>query len=276
MTDDPELLASAYLDGDVTAEERARVDGDPEIVARVEAMRTVRDELRRVEPLADARASDLIARALTGPAAARARPHAIVGRPRVAWNRWLAAAAAVVAIVAAGVVVASSLNRTSSGDDDAATLAVADDTSEQDDGAAGGADVARTESAEQSEGAPAPFATEGAGEVAADEFAESTEAPAADSPTYDALSTVVIVGPDELVAYVTTSATQDSDPAPAPTVASLMCPLEPDQRYVGAATYAAVPGGLERDVIVVVDETADVASAIDVTTCQPVATVPVD
>ena len=277
MTDDPELLASAYLDGDVTAEERARVEADPALLAQVEAMRSVREALRRVEPLADARASELIAHALTSRTAAPGRPPAILERPRPGWSRWLAAAAAVMAIGAAGVVVASTLNGTSSDDDDSATMAVAEDTSEQDDGAAGGADVARTESAEERESdAAAPLASEAPSELAADEFAEATGAPAVESQTYDAATAVALVGPDQLAAYATGFAPRDAGATPAPTVASSVCPLETDQRYVGAATYAAVPGGLERDVIVVVDETAEVASAIDVTTCEPVATVPVD
>ncbi|MEL6891635.1 MAG: hypothetical protein AAFP84_08570 [Actinomycetota bacterium] len=45
MTDDPtqdELLASAYLDGEVTPDERARVEGDPELLAEVDRIRQVR------------------------------------------------------------------------------------------------------------------------------------------------------------------------------------------------------------------------------------------
>lgn len=49
MNDDLTLLASAYLDGDVTADERARVDGDPEALAEVDRLRSVRVLLGDVE-----------------------------------------------------------------------------------------------------------------------------------------------------------------------------------------------------------------------------------
>ncbi|MEY2449352.1 MAG: hypothetical protein QOH79_2828 [Acidimicrobiaceae bacterium] len=42
---DRDELASAYLDDDATAEERARVEADPALLARVEEFRAVRDEL---------------------------------------------------------------------------------------------------------------------------------------------------------------------------------------------------------------------------------------
>ena len=42
MNDDLTLLASAYLDGDVTADERARVEGDPDVLAEVDRLRSVR------------------------------------------------------------------------------------------------------------------------------------------------------------------------------------------------------------------------------------------
>ena len=50
MNDDLILLASAYLDGDVTADERARVESDPELLGEVERLRSVRIMLGAVEP----------------------------------------------------------------------------------------------------------------------------------------------------------------------------------------------------------------------------------
>ncbi len=52
MNDDLILLASAYLDGDVTADERARVDNDTEALAEVDRLRSVRALLGDVEPQA--------------------------------------------------------------------------------------------------------------------------------------------------------------------------------------------------------------------------------
>ncbi|MEY2423312.1 MAG: hypothetical protein QOI95_3379 [Acidimicrobiaceae bacterium] len=43
---DPDELASAYLDDDASVDERARVEADPALLARVEELRTVRDALR--------------------------------------------------------------------------------------------------------------------------------------------------------------------------------------------------------------------------------------
>ncbi len=48
--DDLTLLASAYLDGDVSADERARVDDDAELVTEVERLRSVRALLGDIEP----------------------------------------------------------------------------------------------------------------------------------------------------------------------------------------------------------------------------------
>jgi len=50
MNDDLTLLASSYLDGDVTADERALVETDPEALAEVERLRSVRALLGDVEP----------------------------------------------------------------------------------------------------------------------------------------------------------------------------------------------------------------------------------
>ena len=46
MNDDLTLLASAYLDGDVTADERARVESDPQLLGEVERLRSVRTARR--------------------------------------------------------------------------------------------------------------------------------------------------------------------------------------------------------------------------------------
>lgn len=50
MNDDLTLLASSYLDGDVTADERARVEADEELLAQVERLRSVRALLGVTEP----------------------------------------------------------------------------------------------------------------------------------------------------------------------------------------------------------------------------------
>jgi hypothetical protein len=157
--DDRDELANAYLDGEVTADERARVDGDPRLLARVETLRQVRALVADVEePSISVRELQLAAALdswdrLPGAAASTdATPtsldHAAAGaitRPRASsagrasrWNRRLvAAAAAAVVVVGAGIAL-QTLTRI--GDDDSTT---ADDASTADDAAADVADDAR-------------------------------------------------------------------------------------------------------------------------------------
>ena len=106
MTDDPtELhdLASAYLDDEVSAEERVRVESDPELLARVEELRRVAAAVGRpVPPLDDAEAAAQRRRArLAGPEEApRGRPAPPPIRRRPTWLPSPAAAAAVIVVIA--------------------------------------------------------------------------------------------------------------------------------------------------------------------------------
>ena len=50
MNDEQQLLASAYLDGALTDEERARAEADPEVMAAVERLGELRRALAAVEP----------------------------------------------------------------------------------------------------------------------------------------------------------------------------------------------------------------------------------
>lgn len=119
-------LVSAYLDGDVTAAERARVEGDPVLLAQVERFRLVAEALR--EPVAPdpARKEQAIAAALgvldgsvvPFPAKGRPLPPPAVRPAGRRPNRWLAVAAA--AVVAAVVAVAG-VALLGGGDDDVAS-----------------------------------------------------------------------------------------------------------------------------------------------------------
>jgi hypothetical protein len=98
-------LASAYLDGEVTPDERARVEGDPALRARVEDLRLARDALASTPvdaPRAEAR--DAAIRAAVGAAN-------VVDLTSVRTRRRLrlvaVAAAALIAIGAAGVLLRS-------------------------------------------------------------------------------------------------------------------------------------------------------------------------
>jgi hypothetical protein len=153
MNDDLTLLASAYLDGDVTADERARVEGDPELLAEVDRLRSARMLLADVEPQAisvreaqlamaldvwdrlpaaertgarrDATPAGIDAAAVAGAASVTA-PTPINGRRRPTSTRWLTGAAAALVLVLAGGV-AFQLG-TGNDDDSASTDADASDT----------------------------------------------------------------------------------------------------------------------------------------------------
>jgi len=131
MNDDLTLLASAYLDGDVTADERARVEGDPEALAAVERLRAVRALLGDVEAPAisvrethlaaafdawerlpqaertgarrDQTPAGIDAAAVAGAASVTA-PTPINARRRPTSTRWLTGAAAALVLVLAGGV----------------------------------------------------------------------------------------------------------------------------------------------------------------------------
>lgn len=133
------LRASAYLDGELDADERSRAEADPAVMAEVEALRALQDEIRDVEPPhADTREAAITAALAEFDALRPATDRVVPFRPRPSYSRWLTAAAAVVAVGLVGVVVAQS---TRGGDDE--------------DSAAIEADVAEAPSAERSDTAAA-------------------------------------------------------------------------------------------------------------------------
>jgi hypothetical protein len=132
MTDPHDLdeLASAHLDGATTPEEASRVAVDPELRARVEALRAVRDQLRAAAaadaPVDDATRDAAIAAALDRadePLLADVTPITPArrrGRPAI---KWVAAGALLVA--AAGRILVS-IDRDDGPEDLAATTAEED------------------------------------------------------------------------------------------------------------------------------------------------------
>lgn len=160
MNEDLTQLASAYLDGDVDADERARVDGDEAALAEVERLRSVRALLGDVEPPAisvreaqlahaldiwerlpeaertgarrDRTPAGIDAAAVAGAASVTA-PTQLNSRRRTTSPRWLAGAAAALGLVLAGGLA---LQLGASENDDSATTAgsvedVADEAIEQ-------------------------------------------------------------------------------------------------------------------------------------------------
>lgn len=130
MNSEPEHLASAYLDGELTDEERHLAEGDPAVMAEVESLRALRDRIASAEaPTHEARESAIAAAMAAfhqlhatadsgGPGRAevtdaadtpdmavfRARSERRAGRERRDLSRWLGVAAAVVVAAALGIV----------------------------------------------------------------------------------------------------------------------------------------------------------------------------
>jgi hypothetical protein len=170
MTDDPTVLASAYLDGEATAAEVARVEADEALMAQVERLRSVRraigtvqrapistreghlaaafdawDRLPEAERLGsrrDATPPGVDAAAVVGATAVSAAPR----RRRQRSNAWILAAAAGLVVVLAGGLAVRSLT----GDDDSSSDASAEAVEAADDRAL---DAAESEPADVDDGA---------------------------------------------------------------------------------------------------------------------------
>jgi hypothetical protein len=187
MTPEQYLLASAYLDGELTAEERRLAEADPAVMAEVEALRALRVELADVEPAtAEARESAIAAAmavfsAGAGVDAAASLPTAVPSRvvpfkPRPAYGRYLGIAAAVIGVGLLGTVIINSGRGSDDTSSDAAELPSIERNMVED--APAVTDAAADEPADE----PADLAAEmvTAGDAADDmaDMAVTTDAPA--------------------------------------------------------------------------------------------------
>lgn len=124
MSDEPFFLANAYLDGELTDDERRIAEADPDVMAEVETLRALQARLRTVPAPTEAARDSAIAAAMStftsvaGAPAEVEAPAVVPLRPRPAYARALGIAAAVVAVVGLGVVASQVGSRS---DDDAAT-----------------------------------------------------------------------------------------------------------------------------------------------------------
>jgi len=122
MNDQQNFLANAYLDDELTVDERRIAESDPEVMAEVEQLRALQDRLRDVPPPdAQVREAAVAAAMAEFTPAASAAP-VVPFRPRPASRKFLAVAAAVVAVAGLGIVV-SQADFGSDNDDDTASVA---------------------------------------------------------------------------------------------------------------------------------------------------------
>lgn len=289
MNDDQLLLANAYVDGAVTAEERARAEGDAVVMAEVERLRSVRDALRAVDPPDDARREQAIAAALasftqprvTAPAASPsglpvpgdraalafpapapaanglpgtvAPPVSLAGRRRRRWLEFGAAAAAAIAVVGGGVALTRG-GPDNSGDDAA--------TASED----------RTAEAAPSQAADANDA------VAATEHADGAAPPAPDTDDpelnmVEPADLARLTDTDDLAAFVDSAPMKGAETASATDASGTSRAAAPTCTggdYVGTAVY--VVSNVDVTVEVFID--GGDAVARNATTCTDVARIP--
>ena len=189
LHDDDLLLASAYLDGELTAEERARAESDPAVMELVTGMGDVRARLA-LDPDEQAdverrEAGIAAALAAAGPSTVVAPPAPLAAaRRRARWGVPLAAAAALVVVV--GGVVA--LRAGDGSGDDEAGRALDEEVFSVDD-----EDAARAPAPAAGQTAVTEPETPAEAEVAED--AESTEATEAASAEATVAAADLLAGP---------------------------------------------------------------------------------
>ena len=295
------LRASAYLDGELDADEVARAEADPAVMTEVGRLSALQAQIRNVTPAAaDARESAVAAAlaefdAVHAPAARpapAAQPARVVPfRPRPSYTRWLTAAAAVVAVGVLGVVIVNGAG----GDDDEAGTAALDQTASSIDAefartAEATAESAFAEGSANAEAAAPSFAATAA--PAADVFAENAE----DSAAEDLAAEDLAADEAPATTVAAASSTQPFDPGrpildelelaavgaelvrqreqgvlpPTPNTECVLAPFE----ELSLGTYQAADGA--REVLIAVDPETQQTAAFDIDTCERVAASAVD
>ena len=274
MNDDLTLLASAYLDGDVTVDERARVEADPALLVEVDRLRYVRALLADTEPSSISVRESLLANALDAWDRVPAPPVSLAERRRATTNRRLLGAAAALMLVLAGGVV---LQTFSSGtDDDSASQSASDVTSPP--------EVAALAESTEDDGAT----------IAADEMAPSAQVPAVADTDDAELDTGIndaappteteleqLDTPEELGIFASDAVGAPQDPeVPAATSETIDDRLTDSQATILTAQWPLCLGadyvvGPARygtaNVVVGVDESRELAIAYEAANCREVA-----
>jgi hypothetical protein len=303
--DDSILLASAYLDGDVSADERARVEADAELLELVEQLRQVRaviadagtpaisvreahlaaalsawDRLPDVERsgvLRDATPRGIDSATAAAAASITSATSRRGDRRSVRSNRWmLAAAAALLAVLGGGVILQSVVGDRASDDDQMASLDAGDTE----------ADMASDAMIESAEGGAGEDVLRESGSPADDtgELATADAAPGADTFAIDAgappaeLDLEELLTREQLAIFAADAVdaprasgepAETSAPADGTGVEAFEFPLcGPVDVLVGPALYQG------QFVVVGIDDSRNLALAHLVADCSEVARVP--
>jgi hypothetical protein len=273
-TDELDELISAYLDGEVTPEERARVEEDPQLLARVDELRSVVDLWAQDLPCpTDAERDAVLAVALAGVTAAAAddgRTPTSLTTVRAGRTRWarpaaLVASAVAVVVLAGGAVSMIAGGGDGGGDDLAATASARAEVDAS----------ARAEIDATGAGDDAPSAAGTASVAAAQEEARSASDAGGESAPASGAANAVWLGSFDSVDAVRAAAraVPAAGPAHAPpgdlTTTTGPTPLRPESppacpQVPGRPVARAVLG--DRDVIVLAD--ADDLTVVDASSCD--------
>lgn len=268
MNDDQFFLANAYLDGELSAEERAVAESDPDVMSAVAELRAVQELVGGVEAASDATRDTAIAAAMThfAPSVGTTATPVAARRPAV---RYLAVAAGVLGVGLLGVAIANL--GTSSGDDSAAD----EPTSEE----PAAAEAPRfTEDAPADDAATEMMAEEPASEPAMDMADDSAMAPAeepaeepADEPAAAATESgprpvlvpdQVLATPEELGSFGT-GLLEQAESGTLPPTPNHSCPVE---NVLGRTDYLV--DGAVTTLLVAVDEPALLVLGVDEDSCE--------
>ncbi|PIE31489.1 MAG: hypothetical protein CSA55_05620 [Ilumatobacter coccineus] len=269
MNDDQLFLANAYLDNDLSSEERARAEADPVVMTEVAQMRRVQDQLRAVpKPDTDRREAILGAALATyappPSAATDAEPAPVIAFPQ-RWSRVLQLAAAIVVVAALGVVVLRVLAGPMGSSDGDAVADGANDDRSVEMAEASDAEMDAMPKPEAAVASPDDMATDGAG----DDLAAEPEPTGVVDDGSAAPRPLGYSDGTELTAVITDDAELASAAAEIAALAAsgdLVIPTTtcPISDRTALATYVSPQTGDEVAVIVVVnDETIRLLDAAD-------------
>jgi hypothetical protein len=276
-------VASAYLDGELDATERAAASADPEVMAEVESFARVRAALGEIDPVVASTKTAAIAAALAEFDAIHAAPSSPIASPTAGEATDVAAATNVVslqsrrmrsyrvlsrvaAVVVVGAVVVTALNASRSDDKDSASSATeVPAAAELPLTKAAGA----TEAATEAEAAPAATDAPAATMAAAADAGAAADSAAAEIPVIDTVEALQQFAAGVESAPTTTVSSQplnaESPPQygnPAPGGYAPASCLDSDQVVLGSIVFQGTPAFAVRD-----SETGDL-QAVDVGDCH--------